>query len=122
MPSFLEDRAESIARRASGYAASDAGVPDGEPLGFDPMTILAILGAIFQVIRCIRDRATADTLGEARRPGLLLRWRVRSCAARVVGPWRAKHAARAILDDARTLSLDEWAQARADGLALASDS
>ena len=119
MPRFLEGRAAAIAQRAGGYAAAEAGVADGESLGFDPMTILAIIGVIFQVVKCLRDRMPAESWSEAERPGFVTRWRVRSCARKVVGPFRARHAARAILEDAATLSLDEWVQARADGLAMA---
>ena len=118
MPSFLEQRAAGIAKCATRLESTDAGVADGEPLGFDPLTILAVIGLIFQIVRCLRDRTSGETLADVRQPGLVLRWRVRSCAARVVGYRRAGHVARAILEDARTLSLNEWAQARADGLAL----
>jgi hypothetical protein len=108
---LLEQRAESISGKARGFAMAEG--TDAPSLGFDPITILMIVGLIFQIIRCIKD-ARAD---DVRRPGMLSRLQVRRAAARRVGWRQSRHVARAIIEDAATLTDEEWEQARVEGLA-----
>jgi hypothetical protein len=109
---------QSALQNVSSTVNAVQGDEPGDGKGLDPLTILAIVTALIQAFKCLRDLLDTHRF-DLPRPGMLqgLRamWiasRVRDANGRRVGFRRADAALMALREEGAALSPIEWASAR----------